>query len=78
MTYKNWDSVRDYRIYGYLNQSEKDIFDKAVATTGLQQATCVRQFVMGFAKKLLAENTSQKEQAAGENCPYSHPNFTAI
>lgn len=62
MTHKNWDNVRDNRIYGYLNQAELDLFYQAVNSTGLQRATAVRAFVLAQSR-LIIDNNAKAQQA---------------
>lgn len=57
MTHKNWDNVRDNRIYGYLNQHEIDDFLEAMRLRDMdQQATAVRTFVVEHSKQIIIEH----------------------
>lgn len=79
MTHKNWDNVRDNRIYGYLNQAELDLFYKAVNTTGLQRATAVREFVILQSQLIVDNNQNNATTPMTKKryfCP--DPSFTVL
>lgn len=47
MTYKNWDDVRDHRIYAYLNREEFELFLAAMQHQQIKQkATAARTFIV--------------------------------
>lgn len=72
MTHKNWDNVRDNRIYGYLNQAELDLFYEAVHSTGLQRATAVRAFVLAQSR-LIVDDTAAADNIPVAKTPYFCP-----
>lgn len=54
MTYKNWDDVRDHRIYAYLNQHELELFLQAMKERKLtQKATAARTFIVEHSHHVL-------------------------
>ena len=43
MTHKNWDNVRDRRLYSYMNDPEHDRFEFAMRLAGIsQEAIAIR------------------------------------
>lgn len=57
MAHKNWDNVRDHRLYGYINQKELDDFLEAMRIRDMgQQATAVRTFVVERSKQIIVEH----------------------
>ena len=61
MAHKNWDNVRDHRLYGYLNQKELDQFLEAMRLRDMgQQATAVRTFVTEMSEQIIT-NHRQKQ-----------------
>lgn len=69
--YKNWDNVRDYRIYGYLNQKEHDLLEQAVQITGKQKAVCVREMIVAQSAIIIKNNTAK--QATNQTVQYRFP-----
>lgn len=60
MTHKNWDDVRDHRIYAYLNQKELDLFLEAMRLQDLSQnATAARQFIIERSQQIVNNKTSE-------------------
>lgn len=61
MAYKNWDDVRDHRIYAYLNQKELDLFLEAMRLQDLSQnATAARKFIVERSQQIIdAQNNNQ-------------------
>lgn len=58
MAYKNWDDVRDHRIYAYLNQKELDLFLQAMYLKNLSQnATAARQFIVERSQQVVNQNS---------------------
>lgn len=54
MTHKNWDDVREERIYGYLNAPEHQKLVQAMHVQGIsQRGTAVRQFLMAMCDHIL-------------------------
>lgn len=54
MAHKNWDNVRDHRLYGYMNQKELDQFLEAMRLRDMdQQATAVRMFVTEMSEQII-------------------------
>ena len=54
MSHKNWDNVRDHRLYGYMNQKELDAFLEAMRLRDIgQQATAVRMFVSEMSEQII-------------------------
>lgn len=54
MANKNWDNVRDHRLYGYMNQKELDQFLEAMRLRDLgQPATAVRMFVTEMSEQII-------------------------
>lgn len=65
--YKNWDNVRDYRIYGYLNQKEHDLLEQAIQITGKQKAVCVREMIVAQSEIIINKhNHGEKSTANGQ------------
>lgn len=57
MSHKNWDNVRDHRLYGYMNQKELDAFLEAMRLRDIgQQATAVRMFVSEMSEQIIIDN----------------------
>lgn len=69
--YKNWDNVRDYRVYGYLNQKEHDLLEQAVHITGKQKAVCVREMIVAQSEIIIKNNTPK--QATNQTVQYRFP-----
>lgn len=54
MAHKNWDNVRDHRLYGYMNQKELDQFLEAMRLRDLgQPATAVREFLTEMSEQII-------------------------
>lgn len=54
MANKNWDNVRDHRLYGYLNQKELEQFLEAMRLRDMgQPATAVREFVTEMSEQII-------------------------
>ncbi|PAT63123.1 hypothetical protein [Psychrobacter sp. JB193] len=54
MAHKNWDNVRDHRLYGYMNQKELDQFLEAMRLRDLgQPATAVREFLTEISEQII-------------------------
>lgn len=54
MTHKNWDNVRDRRLYSYMNDPEHDRFEFAMRLAGIsQEATAIRQFVLERSEQII-------------------------
>lgn len=63
MSYKNWDHVRDNRIYAYLNEKEMAQFLEAMQQQDLHQnATAARQFIIERSKQIIEESKRKKQQ----------------
>jgi len=61
MAHKNWDNVRDHRLYGYINQKELDDFLEAMRIRDMdQQATAVRQFVAERSSQIIIEHRQKQ------------------
>lgn len=54
--HKNWDNLREHRIYGYMNLAEFEHFQQAINLTGKQQATCVREFLLAQSDIIINRN----------------------
>lgn len=64
MAYKNWDNVRDHRIYAYLNQAEKDAFFEAMRIKDMeQQATAARQMIVERSQQIIVESRKQSNRS---------------
>lgn len=56
MAYKNWDNVRDNRIYAYLNQKELDDFLEAMRIKDIEtQGKAAREMITERSKQIIAE-----------------------
>lgn len=54
MTHKNWDNVRDRRLYSYMNDPEHERFAFAMRLAGMsQEATAIRQFVLERSEQII-------------------------
>lgn len=54
MTHKNWDNVRDHRVYAYMNEAEKAQFFEAMRIKDIsQQGTALRQFALAHAEQII-------------------------
>ena len=54
MTHKNWDNVRDRRLYSYMNDPEHDRFEFAMRLAGIsQEATAIRQFLLERSEQII-------------------------
>ena len=63
MTHKNWDNVRDHRIYAYMNVAEKDQFFEAMRIKDLsQEGTALRQFALAHAEQIIIESRKFKQK----------------
>lgn len=76
--YKNWDNVRDYRIYGYLNQKEHDLLEKAIQITGKQKAVCVREMIVAQSEIII--NKHNQKSSGNQTVQYRFPDryFTVV
>lgn len=58
MAYKNWDDVRNHRVYAYLNQEELDLFMEAMRLKDIkQQATAARTFLIEHSKYIVNQHS---------------------
>lgn len=77
MAHKNWDNVRDHRLYGYLNQKELDAFLEAMRLRDLgQSATAVRTFVVERSEQIITEHRQdqfKQEQVIIPTVTYQFP-----
>lgn len=77
MAHKNWDNVRDHRLYGYLNQKELDQFLEAMRLRDMgQQATAVRQFVIERSEQIIIsrrQDQFKQEQIIIPTVKYQFP-----
>ena len=77
MAHKNWDNVRDHRLYGYLNQKELDGFLEAMRLRDMdQQATAVRQFVIERSEQIIISHRQdqfKQEQVIIPTVKYQFP-----
>lgn len=84
MAHKNWDNVRDIRLYGYLNQKEMDQFLEAMRLRDMgQKSTAVRDFVIENSDRIIAEhrkNQFKQQPAQVQTVKYQFPGgkFTVI
>lgn len=63
MAYKNWDNVRDHRVYAYMNQAEMDKFLQAMKLQDMeQQATAARQMIIERSQQIIIESRKQSNQ----------------
>lgn len=54
MTHKNWDNVRDRRLYSYMNDPEHERFEFAMRLAGIsQEATAIRQFLLERSEQII-------------------------
>ena len=61
MTHKNWDNVRDRRLYSYMNDPEHDRFEFAMRLAGIsQEATAIRQFVLEHSDQIIINSQRDK------------------
>lgn len=61
--YKNWDNLRDHRIYAYANQRELDIFLEAMRLRDMsQQGTAARQFIIERSQQIIDEHSKKNQQ----------------
>lgn len=77
MAHKNWDNVRDHRLYGYLNQKELDQFLEAMRLRDMeQQATAVRTFVTEMSEQIIInhrQNQFKQQQVIIPTVNYQFP-----
>lgn len=77
MAHKNWDNVRDHRLYGYMNQKELDEFLEAMRIRDMdQQATAVRQFVIERSQQIIISHRQdqfKQEQVIIPTVKYQSP-----
>lgn len=70
MTHKNWDNVRDYRLYSYLNQHEMDEFFEAMRLQDMdQKSTAARTFILERSKQIIIENKQNQFRQAHITLP---------
>lgn len=69
--YKNWDNVRDYRVYGYLNQKEHDLLEQVIDITGKQKAVCVREMIVAQSEIII--NKHNQKPTKSQTVQYSFP-----
>ncbi len=63
MAYKNWDEVREERIYSYLNTPEHEKLGQAMQKVGIsQKATAVRHFLMAMSDRILSATQAQTQE----------------
>ena len=61
MTHKNWDNVRDRRLYSYMNDPEHTRFEFAMRLAGIsQEATAIRQFVLERSEQIIIHHQQRK------------------
>lgn len=60
--YKNWDNVRDYRVYGYLNQKEHDLLEQVIDITGKQKAVCVREMIVAQSEIIINKHNQKPSE----------------
>lgn len=54
MTHKNWDNVRDRRLYSYMNDPEHERLEFAMRLAGIsQEATAIRQFLLERSEQII-------------------------
>lgn len=59
--YKNWDNVRDRRIYAYANEQEMAQFLEAMRIQDIeQQATAARQFIIERSQQIIEQHRKKK------------------
>lgn len=57
MTHKNWDNLRDRRLYSYMNDPEHDRFEFAMRLSGVsQEATAIRQFLLERSEQIIIKH----------------------
>ncbi|WP_201556262.1 hypothetical protein [Psychrobacter sp. 72-O-c] len=60
MTHKNWDNVRDRRLYSYMNDPEHERFEFAMRLAGIsQEATAIRQFLLAHSDQIIIKHDSK-------------------
>lgn len=61
MTHKNWDNVRDRRLYSYMNDPEYQRFEFAMRLAGISQsATAIRLFLLEHSDQIIIEHDRKK------------------
>lgn len=77
MSHKNWDNVRDHRLYGYLNQKELNAFLEAMRLRDIgQPATAVRTFVTEMSEQIIIshrQNQFKQKQVTVPTVTYQFP-----
>ncbi len=77
MSHKNWDNVRDHRLYGYLNQKEMDDFLEAMRIRDMDQpATAVREFISAMSNQIIIthrQNHFKQKQVTVPTVKYQFP-----
>lgn len=77
MANKNWDNVRDHRLYGYMNQKELDQFLEAMRLRDLgQPATAVREFLIERSEQIIIthrQNQFKQQQVVIPTVKYQFP-----
>ena len=65
MAYKNWNNVRDHRIYAYLNQAEMEAFLEAMRIKDLAiQGKAARRMIVEHSQQIIAEHRKNNPQSA--------------
>lgn len=77
--YKNWDHVRDNRLYSYMNQAELATFHTAMQLQDIsQQATALRMFALAQSEQIILASRSQLNQTTSHlpTVKYQFPSGT--
>lgn len=75
MAYKNWDNVRDHRIYVYMNQAEMDAFLEAMRIRDMEQpATAARRMIIERSQQIIAERKSKQSKGIVTTVTYQLSN----
>ena len=70
MTHKNWDNVRDRRLYSYMNDPEHQRFEFAMRLAGIsQEATAIRQFVLERSDQIIISQQQRKFKQSSTTVP---------
>ena len=65
MAYKQYQNIRDHRIYAYLNQKELDAFLEAMRIQDLAiQGKAARQMIVERSQQIIAEHRKNNPQSA--------------
>lgn len=77
MAYKNWDDVREDRIYSYLNTQEAEKLNQACQQIGIsQKATAIRELLMRISEQIInnSNDTSLPSKAPTAELPHLNGN----